>query len=468
MKQISLAQSLLFMLAVAAAVDFASICRAADEKGELYFTFVSSAYYMDKKWGHGMPIDGIKRVAEVAHRNGVPVTWLVSPKSAELGKDLFKEYHDKYGDAFGYMIQTTESEEKAWGGSYYLRNMPAKKLYARLKSESDAVRSALPWADILIAGGGLRTNLIVRILDKLGFHGLWGHCWEQTLTDDISDRGAPWGFYYASPDTYKAPNRGERGLVAVEWTARDLNLAFRTGKPETYSTDPNDVGRAGICAYRNIDYWKRMVDQYARNTKYNRMVPLAVHQEAHEMENSERIRAYNPEDIESAARMLDELFKYVKKIGAKIVNANDAIEKYRELYPETPPTYAIFDDVLLKKYPEVFIYFDVNGQLFFDEGGAGPVMIRNYVGKLDPEVVDFAGVKDPPQPVCDEELPGAYHCLIDSDRDLAYGLAFWGDYKELSITGAEGRVTKKILDGKLAFAGWVLKPGLNAVRVELK
>jgi len=461
---------LLFAAAVVAAnfLFSSGACRAADENGELYFTFVSSAYYMDKKWGHGMPIDGIKLVADMAHRNGVPVTWLVSPRSAEEGKELFREYHDKHGDAFGYMVQTTEAEESAWGGQlFYLRNLPPKKLAARLKAEAEAVRAALPWADVILAGGGIRTNTIVRILEKLGFLGLWGHCWEQTLTDEISDRGAPWGFYYVSPDAFKAPGRGERGLVAVEWTARDLNLAFRTGKPETYSTDPNDVGRAGICAYRRIDYWKSMVDQYARNTKYNKIVPLAVHQEAHEMENTSRVRAYNREDIESAAQMLDELFKYVKSIGAKVVTANDAIMKYRELYTATPPTYALFSDTLLNKYPDVFIYFDVNGQLFFDRGRVDPVLIRNYSGALDVDRTDFAGVAEPPRADCRAPRAAVFECGIESDRDMAYGLAFWGDYKEIFISGAD-RATTKILDGELAFAGWVLKPGTNRVVVTLK
>jgi hypothetical protein len=453
---------------IALIAGFSRSCRAEDAKGELYFTFVSSAYYMDKKWGHGMPLDGIKRVAQVAHSNGVPVTWLVSPRSAEEGRDLFREYHDNYGDAFGYMINTTEDEETKWGGGrFFMQNLPQKKLYARLKSESDAVRSALPWADVIIGGGGIRSNIIVRMLEKLGFKGLWGHCWEQTLTDEISDRGTPWGFYYASPDAYKAPGRGERGLVGIEWTARDLNLSFRTGKPETYSTDPNDVGRAGICAYRQIDYWKRMVDQYARNTKYNKMVPLAVHQEAHEMENSDKVRAYNPEDIESTTQMLDELFKYVKSTGARIVNANDAILKYRELYAATPPTYALFDDVLLNKYPTLLVYFDVNGQMFFDRGKRDPLLIRNYAGKLDPEQIDFAGVKNPPPSDCRESKPGVFACAVKSDSDLAYGMAFWGDHKSISVSGVENPTTR-ILDGELAFVSWVLKPGENKIAVTLQ
>jgi hypothetical protein len=441
---------------------------AKDEKGTLYFTFVSSAYYMEKKWGHGMPLDGIKRVAEIAHSNGIPVTWLVNPKSAEEGKALFKEYHDKYGDAVGYMLTGSEATEKQWGDESYLyKRLSTKKLAELVAGEVNSIRKSLPWADLQIAGGGFRSNRLVKIFESLGFTGLWGHCWEQTLTDNISDRGAPWGFYYVNPDSYKSPSRNKRGLVAIEWTARDLNIAFRTGMPETYSTDPNDVGRAGICDAKQCDYWKRMADQYARNTKYDKVVPFAVHQEAHEMENSDKLRVYDPESIRSAGLMLDTLFKYVKTIGAKVVNANDAIKAYREAGETTPPTYALFDDTLLHKYPEILVYFDVNGQLFFDRGKTLPVFIRNYMGTPSSDSVDFAAVKKLPSAECKEIKKNEFSCAVETDKEVAYGLAFWGNYKEVAVKGLENPVTK-ILDGELAYVAWPLKPGKNKIEVSLK
>lgn len=442
---------------------------AADEKGTLYFTFVSSAYYVDKKWGHGMPFEGIKRLADVAHADGVPVTWLINPKSAEEGKDLFKEYHDKYGDAIGYILTGGIDVEKQWGDESYLyKHLSNKKLAELIKGELDSIKKSLPWADIQIGGGGYRSNRIIKIFEDLGLTAVWGHCWEQTYTDNISDRGAPWGFYYASHDGYKAPARYERGLVAIEWTARDLNIAFRTGKPETYSTDPNDVGRAGICDGKQCEYWKWMTDQYARNTKYNKMVPLAVHQEAHEMQNDIIYsHPYNNNEIEDATYMLDTIFKHAKSIGAKMVNANDAIKAYRDLYKTTPPTYALFTDTLLNKYPDDFVYFDVNGQLFYDRGKMDPVLIRNYVGTPDPDAIDFALVKTLPTVACTEPKPGAVSCDITSEIETAYGLAFWGDYKEIKTIGADNPVTK-ILDGELAYVAFVVKPGKTHVEINLK
>ncbi|MFD2880268.1 hypothetical protein ACFTAO_36990 [Paenibacillus rhizoplanae] len=61
-------------------------------------------------------------------------------------------------------------------------------------------------------------------------------------------------------------------MVACEWTARDLHATYHTGSPVIYSTDPNDVLRAGLCTGENIDYWKHLFDEYLFNTDHNGQV----------------------------------------------------------------------------------------------------------------------------------------------------------------------------------------------------
>jgi len=441
-----------------------------DTGGRLYFTFISSAYYMDKRWGQGMPWDGIKRTAEIAHANGIPVTWLVNARSAEEGKDLFTEYHEKFGDEVGHIISVNKPEADRWGSeAFYLKKLSYKKLGEWIAADHNTIVKNLPWAKLLLGGAGYRSDKMVRVLEKLGYQGLWGHCWEQTLTDDISDRGAPWGFYYADSEIFKRPARASGGLVAVEWTARDLNLAFRTGRPETFSTDPNDVQRAGICDRRNIEYWKRFVGQYARNTKYNAVVPLAVHQEAHEMECSSRICSNSEETIESTAQMLDELFKYVKTTGAKIVTANEAIQAYRAANLSTPPTYALFDDVYKGENPPVLVYYDTNGQLFFEKGKIEPLLIRNYMENTDTESTEFASVPEMPAIDCRETAPGAWTCSITSPARLPCGLAFWGSWKEIAAASdSAANISTRILPGELAFVSFVAEKGANEIIVSLK
>ena len=466
----------------------------ADEqqRGKLYFSFISSAYYMEKRWGQGMPIEGVKRTAEVAHANGIPVTWLVNAKSAEAGAALFTEYHEKYGDEVGLMLSANQEEAEIWGGeSAYMRMfLDKKKLYKWAKQELEDIQKALPWAYIVIAGTGYRSNDIIKVFEKLGMKAVWGHCWEQTYTDGISDRGAPWGFYYVNPDAYKIPNTAPGGLVAIEWTARDLNLSFRTGRPEVFSTDPNDVQRARIVEYRDIDYWKGFFDEYARNTAYNAVVPLMVHQEAHEMECTGAVCANNEETIQSTAEMLDELFKYARASGAEIVPASQAVQAYAHANAETPPTYALFRNLTptfmdlpqtgynsgytneqLAAFPEAFVYIDKNGQLFFDRGRTEPVRIDNYIGidENSMENPELITTNVPAPTILKGKQSGRFtvSVTITSTADTAYGLAFWDEFTGCRIASG-GAPGTRILENGPAFIPLVLKPGLNEFLVSIE
>lgn len=442
-------------------------------EGKLYFSFFSQAFHVEKFWGRGTPLVGIKRTAEVAHANGIPVTWLVDSKSAEEAKDLFTQYHEKYGDEVALCLPGYDAVTKPHGEKNWFHSQTYLQMKELLQTESAAIKRSLPWAKLEIVGGSHRTEIMVRAAEDLGFKAIWGHCWEQTYTDNISDRGTPWGFYYASRDCFKAPAKNPGGLVAVEWTARDLNKSFRTGKPETYSTDPNDVIRGGLCSHRKIDYWKQMFDEYKANAKWNAIVPLMIQQESHEMENTAGLRVCSPQDIDNAADMLDELFKYIKTTDAVIVPASKAVAAYRKVNRSTPPTFALFHDVTAtpeeKKDKNLFIYYDVNGQLFFDKGKTDPVLIRDYINAHDSDAHDFAGVKDMPVARITEtrEASGVtFDCAVTATTPLPYGFVFWGDYAGRTIHVDAPAVTK-VLDGELAYVGVVLKPGENRFKITI-
>ena len=457
------------------------------QTGKLYFSFVSSAYYMEKHWGRGMALEGIRRVADIAHSNGIPVTWMINAKSAQAAGDLFTQYHNTYGDEVGLILSANQEEAEKWGGeSFYMRRtLNRDKMLKWAQEEIAGIKKSLPWAEIKIGGSGYRSKAMIQIFEKLGLAGVWGHCWEQTYTDGISDRGAPWGFYYVNPDAYKTPNSRPGGLVAIEWTARDLNLAFRTGKPETFSTDPDDVRRGGITSHRSIDYWKALVTQYQRNARYNAVAPLMVHQEAHEMECTDAVCANNQDVIDVDAEMLDELFKYVRETGAEIVPASQAIAAYRATNASTPPTYALFKNLApsfkemnpavyeeVAGYREIFVYYDSNGQLFFDSGTVGPSFVRNYmnVSSAAMDDAEVAGIEYPPVPAVREQvLDGKfiYQVTVESEEKMPYGIALWGDFDGCRFTSA-GLPGQKILSGALAFSPVIIEPGNNEIQIILE
>src|SRR5208283_2423623 len=82
--------------------------------------------------------------------------------------------------------------------------------------------------------------------------------------DGTWDLGAPWGTYCADPRAYKRPDpSGDCPLLAFEWTARDLTRAYLSGREDWFSTDPDDLRRAGFSTGAAIDYVRAVIDAYA-------------------------------------------------------------------------------------------------------------------------------------------------------------------------------------------------------------
>ena len=61
--------------------------RNAMVQSKLLYSFVSAAYDVYENWGEGTPQVGMKRIAKIAHQNGIPVTWLVNSISSERCRD---------------------------------------------------------------------------------------------------------------------------------------------------------------------------------------------------------------------------------------------------------------------------------------------------------------------------------------------------------------------------------------------
>jgi len=237
------------------------------EKGKLIFTFASSAYTVNAHWGKGIPKVGMDRLANVAHKYNIQVTWLIDPGVAKAMKEKIDEWHEKYGDGIELNWESAKIKDKE-----------------DLIKTLDSLKMFFPWSKINVAASGHRSNMMLQIVKDGGLSGVWGSCWEQVGVDKITDKGVPWGLYYVSDDNYKLPSLNGKGLVSMEWTSRDLLKALHAQAPTIYSSDPNDVGRAGICTGDDIEYWKAMFDNYIRNIANNKFVFFQQHQEAHEME----------------------------------------------------------------------------------------------------------------------------------------------------------------------------------------
>ena len=432
--------------------------------GELIYMF---AGYASRHRDGVTCLDGMRLLADTLHPHGVKITWIVSPESAAIAAETLTRWHESFGDDIAVHVPALD-------GSF-----DEKK--AAMSAARDAVAKALPWAALTIAASGHTDPEIAAVLEDTGFEGLWGFCWEQIEVDRITDRGCPWGFYYMDRSQRLRPAQG-RGVIGMEWTARDLLKSFHSGNPCLYSTDPNDVARGGLCSWGNIDYWKRMAGNYLRNVRYNDAVFLLQHQEAHEMERSGLCQCYTPEDIREAAVMLEEFVKHIKG-SARMMTLPEAARLYRDRYDRTASSYMLWEDVPTPRpnpdyawstpigpWPKTFLYYDRGAQMMFIEGKVEPVCIRNYArpwasGEYFAEPnIPYARLVHNTQYGWSREI----EIVVKAPRAMPYGLALWGDYALYQINDAPGLIEGKIISRELMFLRCDLVEGENRLRVKLQ
>ncbi len=440
----------------------------------LIYTFVSYASYRDASWGHGSPDEGVESVATVAHKNNIPVTWIVNSGSIEVLEDRIRNWHDSYGDDVILKCPTFEDLEKN-----------KAVLIQDFHKEWQILKEAFPWADTkVIAQGGVSSEL-VEALEEAGCEGLWGYCWEQSWWDGITHRGIPWGQWYIDKNRYKAPSSREGGIVACEWTARDLNLAYHTSSPCIYSSDPDDVLRAGLCTGDNIEYWKKLFEDYLLNTDNNEYVYFLQQQEAHEMEVTDRFAVWPMSQIKEDENMLDNFFQYIKKYDITITTLPESIKLYRQKNQETAPCYMLAKDcdirpeineytmtlggIGLGPYPETFLYYDKECQMAFVKGECKPQLFRNYTGStsMDQCFVDkvpsvFVSVFHKTEGRIEMEFN------IDSEKRIPFGLTYWDDLNGYEITASDGANTAKIIQSQLVFLKLNLTGEKKTIRLVLE
>lgn len=441
--------------------------------GKLVYTFASSAARVED--GRTC-VEGMKLLAERLHPLGIRITWLVSAESARLTAELLTTWHREHGDAIAVHAPKMALE------------LAYEEKLAILRREKAGVEAALPWAETTVAAHGHNHEDMPRLCAELGYVGLWGLCWEQIETDKFWDRGMPWGFYYMDPDHRLRPHGGERGVIGMEWTSRDLLKSFHSGAPTLFSLDPNDVARAWICRWDEIDYWKRgLADNYLRNTRWNDFVFMMHHQEAHEMEAGlgAAFNIYTAEDVREAMGMLEAYVVYLKEQAGDrlaVMTLPEAARLYRERYEKTAAQYMLFEDVPTPPFnphygfnvargpwPRTFLYYDRECQMMFVEGRVEPVCIRDY--GLDPARYPYFAQPAMPRVKLLADHIDRYRrelrLQVESPAAMPCGVALWGDWAHYRIAEAPGMVEGKILPHELLFACYRLEEGTQEIRIAL-
>jgi lysophospholipase L1-like esterase len=469
--------------------------RPLDAQGELVVSICTKGEFRAPG-----DLKGMRALAEAAHRHGFPVTWIVKPFTVREAAAELREWHDTYGD------------EVAW----FSEGTPLGKAEAELKE----LRGLVSWQKVVSAGHTKYDQSWAALYERLGIESVWGRCYEQTDADHICDRGSPHGFYYLRPSNYKAPRVEPGGVVSVPWLSNDPNLIFWSGFQSSFTFDPDDLIFMGFLGAGRTEYWRALVDQYSKQTRYNKLVPLIVQQE------------YASPILKASLPPLDDLFAYFKQKGIKVVPLAEAVSRYKRAVGSlTPPTYGVYEslghmDIVRNPLPgrhftleqvskpldstnqgapfngyyttswdktagkrfyyhpegkkfyehgKLFVYYDRNGLLLFDEGKAKPVRISSYLeipdGKTGfdvlPEMSHFYDTAKHIPEVAVSQIASAggltiriaidpFRANVAAAKRLPYGVMVWGDFSDyrlpagvpegVAIVGDQGLFVPFVLD----------------------
>ncbi len=424
----------------------------------------------------------------LAHKHGIPVTWMLSPKSARCEVEMLTRFHEEYGDEAGMMFRFPAGEGHHHSDERTIaENMSVENYRNHIRKQKQEIERYLPWADVKVCGQGIRTDNMISALEQEGFVGIFGHCYCQIGTDSITDFGMPWGsFPMRSGSAHLPSSRNGENLISFEWTMRDLTKSMHTTRPELWSTDPNDVERGGVCSDENVEYWKNMFMEYEKALSLNpEGIWFQFHQESHEQTWGEVCHPFTQERVEFCTKMMDKFFEWVtKRENVEFLTATEAAHLYREkMNKGTIPMYVPFKWVEVPKemefweqvegqkgyagnihknahlpdedlytyltegnnadrikamespkWKESFFYFDHECQLAFDIGKSDPFVLLNYLNyEPDPDLIeDFSS----------EQGGGAVGFFIETEKPKVNFVQLKGkDRLKIIATNPQEKIT---------------------------
>lgn len=468
---------------------------------QLVYTFLSIATTQDTSSGKKVPVDGMKLISAMAHKYGVPVTWVIDAHTAQEASPILTQGHEEHGDDIILQIEVS----RVFGESGIPESKAEEIVVLRqrlpefIRSEQEKVKEILNWAEPKIILADLKSEALVEILEELECVGLLDYNW--TPAPDSSKRrntsespspdeslspaeGCPWGFFYTSRENYDAPAQSAGGLVGAAIASLDLNSVFHTGNSKIFSAEINAIRSAGLYADKNFNYPIALLDEYLKNCSWNRFVSFIQQQSAYEMEYA-NYEEYDSGTIRDIAEILEDLFRTVStNPEIQSLSLSQAIDRYKREFEYTESLCMIFDGIVpphieinyfvppeprqKPPYPFMFFYYDRSCQMIFKEGEMTPVEMRNYfrppfeskhyIEKEMPSISHFRPSRDRDKLILEFE--------IESVKRMPYGLAIWDDHSMFNLVSTNALQVKWIGD-YLLFVRVDLEEGLNRIEVSL-
>ncbi len=282
-------------------------------------------------------------------------------------------------------------------------------------------RAAWSWyaPSIAVLGAGMERRVDLTVAQGLG--AFWGITWNSSGTDGAFDRGAPWGLYCADPHSYKRPEPdGRCELAGIEWTARDLTMAYESGREDAYSTDPDDLRlRAHLAPSAAAEYEREMVDAYAAAGQTTPLLMIAQEEAA-----------------EFAAALADDrpieqaLYERAKRDGMATITLSQAVSR---LLPSAPnPRVVAFPALAVSgRYgPATIDAHDARVGLTFSAANLMPDRVFAYdratTSSLDLPVPQLSA-RELPRLLAVSAAGGVLTLRFHAPVATDFGVAFWVD-----------------------------------------
>ena len=422
-------------------------------------------------------LEGMRLLAEIAHKHGIPITWAIDTKSAPAVAKSLTTWHTEAGDVPLLTLDIKPMWDSNWEGqreanpgsrteamASHVVTM-REKLPEYISKEWERIKRVLPWAEPSVAGAVFKHDIFLHALEQTGFQGLWGYHWNQQDTDapepDTSepemDRGGFGCFYPLEASTFSD--------VFVTREAPDESLApeFKNIVGIPYHTaghlgaDTDNLRAALLNGTAQQHY-----DIYVENIAWNPWLGYVEH--------------IDPLTVaqlgeESLAR-LDAYFAHVVSVeDTKPILLSEMVADYMSQCEKTEPTAVIVKDTETQDAagnPQStlrMLYCDAACEFVFVEGDMEPVEIRNYTSE---RVVQ----SDASKPMLTGFSPTRHRTelhiaiVVESIKALPYGITVWGDHEGLQLTESNADAVRWI--GKHAlFIRLTLQAGKNEFNLKL-
>ncbi len=443
----------------------------------LNYGLVSTAIGEDR----GQLLEGVRLLAEIAHKHRIPITWATDTKSVQFIAKLLTTWHTDLeyyrGDAPVLMLDTKPIWDANWAAEQmanpgnsteamasHLVTM-REKLPAYITKEWERFKRVIPWAEPKVAGAAFKNDVLLHALEKTGFRGLWGYHWNQEGVDTTDtraskaelDRGG-FGCFYpfeASTSIDAIVTRVDTTENGAEPFKKIVGIPYYTAAH--LAEDVHNL-RAALLT----ETAKKYYDIYGENTAWNQWLGYVEH-----------IDPFTVAQLgQDGLGRLEAYFAHVvSNQHTKPVLLSEIVDDYVNRCKRTEPT-AIIETVPTTqnetdapKLALKMFYYDAACELTFVEGNMEPIEIKNYTGEHGARSVTQ-------KPMLTGFSPTRHRTklhiaiTVESTRAMPYGITVWGDHDGLQLTESNADEVRWIGE-HLLFIRLTLQPGKNEFNVQL-